>query len=272
MSSPLPLKDLQHQFLDYLKQQQPEQSHPLQDQVVDQGNINARQRLEIYANAYRVRLQKVIETDHPVLCTYLGDELFAELLQGYLQKHPSQVRSLRHFCTALPAYLGATEPFASHPILAELAAFENLLLDCFDAPDRERLAFSAAQALPTEQWPAMCLRLHPGVQFFPARWNSVESWQAIKAERDPPPAAGVVSDTGQSGIQPWLVWRDRERLTQFRSLRAPELAALNGVLEGHDFAALCEAVVDYFPAEQVGRQMADYLQRWFADGLITGIR
>lgn len=275
MNKSLPLKDLQHQFLDYLQKQQLNQPHALHDHVVDQGNINAAQRLEIYGNAYRIRLQKVIETDHPVLCAYLGDDLFDQLLQGYLQSHPSQVRSLRHFCAPLPEYLGAREPFSAHPILAELAAFESLLLDSFDAADRKRLDFSAVQALPAEQWPDMQLRLHPSVQFFLARWNSVESWQAMKAESDPPVAARIQLSDGQPDEQwvtrPWLVWRDRERLTQFRSLDGAEYELLRGVIDGKKFAELCELLLNWQTPDQIGQQIVSMMQRWFADGIVIAI-
>ncbi len=268
----LPLKELQRQFLDYLQRQQLEEPHDMHQQVVDQGNITAVQRLEIYGNAYRIRLQKVIETDHPVLCAYLGDELFAQLLQGYLQVYPSRVRSLRYFCRQLPDYLSNTEPFSEHPILAEIAAFESLLLDSFDAPDRQRENFTAAQALPPEKWPTMRLRLHPSVQFFAAHWNSVESWQAIKAEKTPPGAGEIQLSSGEQGVLVWLVWRDRQRLTQFRSLDGAENALLSAIVSGHDFARLCEQLVNWYPQQQVAQQVVNYMQRWFADGLISGLQ
>ncbi len=267
MSAPVSLARLQHQFLDYLQRQPSNEAHELQDQVVEQGSISPAQRLEIYANAYRVRLRKVIETDHPVLCTYLGDEWFARLWQGYLGQHPSQVRSLRYFCRALPAYLRGNKPFSDHPILAEIAAFENILLDSFDAPDQRRVDFSEVQALPAEQWPGMQLRLHPSVQFFSAHWNSVASWQAIKAERPPPAAAQLDAADAQA----WLVWRDRDRLTQFRSLTGHEHGLLEAMLAGRDFAWLCASLTGYYPAPRIGQRMVDYLTQWCAEGLLAGI-
>lgn len=274
MSKSIPLKQLQQEFLHYLQRQDFDRRHDMHEHVVDQGNINAKQRLEIYGNAYRVRLQKVIETDHPVLCTYLGDEMFAQLLVGYLSEHPSTVRSLRHFTAPLAEYLSATEPFSGHPILAEIAAFEGLLLDSFDAPDRQRLGFSTVQALPAEQWPTMYLRLHPSVQFFQAHWNSVESWQAIKAERDPPAVNNAIpsNESDQEAILPWLVWRDHERLTQFRSLHGSEYELLTGIVKGASFAELCERLLTWHSADAIGQQVVSFMQRWFVDGLIVGVK
>ncbi len=271
MAEPLPLKELQHRFLDYLQQQQLDQPHSLAQQVVEQGKINAAQRLGIYGNAYRVRLQKVIETDHPVLCAYLGDDLFAELLTGYLQAHPSQVRSLRYFCQRLPEYLQVTKPFSQHPVLAEIAMFENLLLDSFDAPDRQRKDFAEVQALPPEQWPAMHLRLHPSVQFFIARWNSVESWQAIKAENKPPVAEKIPSDSNHQAMLPWLVWRNEQQLTQFRSLDGAEYELLTEIVKGQGFASLCELLIAWYSEEEIGQRVVSYMQRWFTDAIIVGI-
>lgn len=265
------LADIQQQFLDYLQAQQLEQSHKLSTQVIDQGAITADQRLEIYGNAYRIRLIKIIEVDHPVLSTYLGDELFDQMVQGYLREHPSTKRSLREFCRHLPDYLQRTLPFSDHPILAELAVFEGRLRDSFDAADAERVTFSLLQRLEPEKWPAMHLRLHPSVQIYRAYWNSVESWQAIKAEHDPPSARPVGKMPDSPAQQPWLLWRGHDRLTQFRSLNTVEQTLLEALLTGADFATLCEQMQPLMHDDEIGQRVVNYLRCWFDDGLITRV-
>ena len=174
----------------------------------------------------------------------------------------------------LLSILRSNRPFSEHLILAEIAAFEIRLRDSFDAPDQERLDFEDIQKLPPEQWPTVQMRLHPSVQIFKAMWKSVESWQAIKAEDTPPVASAIdtpMDAEGKDIFQPWLLWRGRDLLTQFRSLDIVEYQMLLCVLNGLNFADLCEKLLLFVDAEQVGETAVMGLRQWFDAGIITKI-
>lgn len=160
------LAQLQRHFIAHLRGTTDEHL----EQAVDVGRLPATTGLRIYAHAYGARLREALENDHPVLGAYLVDALW-ESLKGYIDAHPSRVRSLRDFGNALPAFLAETEQFRGHPQLAELARFERLLLDSFDAADDPRAEWAQLQAIPPEQWPAMCVRLHRSVRDMQA-WRS----------------------------------------------------------------------------------------------------
>lgn len=178
------LRKLQRDFAQYLTAD----AGPLIDSVAEQGNIDRATRLNIYQNAYHVRLRECIETDHPMLGLYLGDELFEQMIMGYIRRHPSRYPSLRQFGMRLPEFLAQTWPFCSHPIIAEIASFERRLMDAFDAADSSLATLGDLQKLPAEQWPDLRLAFHPSLGLFEARWNSVESWRALKHEQTPPEA------------------------------------------------------------------------------------
>ena len=125
------LREHQQQLMAYLLGQ----DSTIADHVVDQGGITTDVRLGIYRNAYRIRLRETIDVDHPVLGTYLGDELFDRMVDGYIDQHPSSFSSLRQFADRLPKFLSTNTPFSEHPQIAELARFERLLLTAFDAAD-----------------------------------------------------------------------------------------------------------------------------------------
>jgi len=255
------LRELQQQFLQFL-QQQPNQ---MQSLVLDQGKLNAKTRLDIYANAYRLRLKQVVETDHPVLGTYLGDELFDLMFQNYLALHPSQFTSLRQFCDRLPKFLKEHSPFDEHPILAEIAAFERLLLVAFDAPDSLRLTTQALAQVAPELWPQIKIRFHPSTQLFRESWNTVTSWQAIKEEKTPTAA------TRHSQTHTWLLWRNHELLTQFRSLAVDELYMIEAYLSGQDFSNICEGLLTWHSADEVPVFALQTLQSWLNQGLVQQI-
>lgn len=223
-------------------------------------NVSAETRARIYGNAYNIRLRETMETDHEMLGIYLGDDLFEEMVKGYVGQYPSRFTSLRDYTAHLPRFLAATPPFSAHPILAEIAAFERLLLDVFDAPDMPRATLDDLRALPAELWPQMRLRFHPSVQMFRAEWNSVESWSAIKHGAPPDPA-------GQTEGW-WVLWRGTDRLSQFRSLTAMEQTLLETALRGGDFSVLCEIMAEQPEVDDAAAAMLGHFCDWLNNGIV----
>lgn len=231
---------------------------PIIGHIVDQGEIDASTRLDIYRNAVAMRFRETIETDHEILGLYLGDDLFDEMVAGYLTKHPSKVRSLRQYADALPAYLTKHEPFVQHPQIAELARFERLLLTAFDAADSVRVTLHELQVVQPQEWPQMQFRFHPSFQIFLSAWQAVPIWQALKSEQAPPEPANVASI--------WAVWRNEELLTEFCSISAEEHRLLVAALAGNHFAALCELLLEYHKEDEVAGQALQNLQLWISRG------
>jgi hypothetical protein len=234
-------------------------------EVLVDERVSLETRMRIYANAYRVRLRETIETDHEMLGLYLGDELFEKMVEGYVENYPSRYPSLRDFTVHLSQYLTQQSPFSEYPILAELARFERLLLDVFDALDVARATMDDLRALPPQHWPGMYLRFHPSVQIFHADWNSVEAWNALKHGKVPDAALP------QANSQ-WLVWRGIDRLSQFRSMMPEEIAMLNAALHGHDFSAMCESLLPWHNEDDVAGVSLTFLADWLDHGIIHHIQ
>ena len=199
-----------------------------------------------------------------MLGIYLGDDLFELMANGYIETHPSNFTSLRHFGDRLPEYLKQTEPFNEHPVISELAFFERRLIDVFDAADAKRVPLSTLSEIPAEDWPDIKLRFHPSTQLFTAGWNSIESWKALKAGQEPP-AAQV------QGHAYWLLWRGDNLLSEFRPVDADEHILLSLAIEGNSFAALCESLLSRHDEDRIGAVSLDYLSRWFEQGIIKKI-
>ena len=231
--------------------------------VAEQGSLTRNARLSIYQNAYQIRLRECIETDHPILGRYLGDDLFDKMVVDYIRQYPSRYPSLRQFCTHLPDYLKANKPFRSHPIIAEIAAFERRLLDAFDAADAQPTVPADLQRLPAPDWPAMRLTFHPSVRLLATEWNSVESWRALKQEQAPP--------TAQRLQGWWLIWRDQERLTQYRNLGVDGLVLYQCFRDGYTLADACELLTEHLAEEQIGPATLNHLQTWFTLGMVAAL-
>jgi hypothetical protein len=253
------LTELQTSFLRYLTGR----GGTCKDLVVEQGGVSADTRLGIYRNAYRLRLRDTIETDHEMLGRYLGDDLFEDMVDRYIRECPSQCFSLRDFTAGLPRFLRKTPPFSDHPILSELAAFERLLLDVFDAREAPRVNLDGLRAVAPVHWPTLRLRFHPSTQLFGAQWNSVESWRALKDDNDPPAA------TRKAKTSHWLLWRGAERLSHFLPVSPIEHALLVAALHGEPFSAMCERMTAWVAEDQVSGQALGLLQKWLDQGLIV---
>lgn len=256
------LRQTQQAFMQYLLSAKSDNNLvDIRERVSDQKGISADHRLQIYANAYRIRLKETMETDHQILGQYLGDELFDKLAIEYLDAHPSSATSLRQFCDNLPAFLRTDDFFCQYPILADIAQFERLLLAAFDGAESTRADFTALQTLAPELWPDCSLRFHPSLQMFSCKSNAVESWQALKAETAP--------DAPYYQQQRyWALWRNSERLTQFESLNQSQYALLTGFIEGNDFAHQCEAMLNWYDEQAAPMMVLQTLQSWFSKGII----
>jgi len=251
------LSDLQQRFLNYLLHA----DDAIASDIVGGSDEKRARRLSIYYNAYRIRLRGSIETDHPVLGVYLGDDGFDRMSADYIAKYPSAYTSLRHFCDRLPEFLRSEPPYSDIGVLSDLAKFERLLMDVFDAADATSIDMNTLSDIPAEQWPEMMLRLHPSVRCFATQWNCVDIWRAIKAGQSPPNS--VCSDN-----QAWLLWRNDDHLTEFRSVSVDEFHLLNAAINNDTFASLCEALLEWHAVDEVAEKAWQFLSRWTESSLI----
>lgn len=254
------LLEIQQQFSDYLLSR----SDDITSSIVDDESLDRKTRLDIYKNAYVIRLIKCIETDHPVLGKYLGDELFESMATGYINSNPSRYTSLRNFCDSLPDYLLETEPFASVPVLAEIATFERMMLGAFDAADDKRAAINDLTSIEPEKWPTIKIFFHASVSVFTTQWNSVESWQALKNDVAPPDATDEIEKY-------WLIWRGPDLLTQFRPLSNEGSIMISCFQTGANYADVCETLLAHAPGQQVSELTLKHLFEWLNSGLIKNI-
>ena len=251
------LAQLQRNFLASLRQG----DNAMLPQLSASGPVPRALGWGIYVNAYGSRLREVLESDHPVLSQYLGDELWDTLCRGFIAAQPSRLRSLRDFGGPLPGWLRRTAPFAAHPQIAELAAWERRLMDSFDAADAPVATWAELLALPPGQWPTLGLQFHPSLQSLAPAWNSVAIWKAIKAGDAPPSAA--------SSDEHWALWRDATLLTRYRPMSAGEAELLGHFSRGGHFADACELLLAWHDAEQVPAIAVQWLQDWTAEGWVS---
>lgn len=256
------LHERQQQLLAFMMGQDSE----IAGHIRDHGAITVDTRLNIYRNAYQVRFWEVIDTDHPILGVYLGDDLFNNMVRDYINAYPSHFKSLRYFADRLPQFLTEDETLKVYPHIAELARFERELLNAFDAPDVDCAERQQLVDLAPDKWPTLKLVFHPSLLVFTTDYNVVDIWQHIKAERTPP-------DSLQQD-ETWLLWRNRERLTEFASLDNFEFTMYQAFLSGNNLEEVAELLLEIShsdPSEHMVNTLFTWLDRGWISHLDSGL-
>jgi len=194
-----------------------------------------------------------------------GDEEFDRLARAYIDAQPSTFRSVRWFGNRLGEFLRTTRPYSDYPAFAEMAEFEWAMSDAFDAADSPIATIGDMAALRPDAWPGLTFATHASVRRLDLRWNVPSAWNAVNTGEEPP-----VLEENDYPVA-WLIWR-HDLLTYFRSMSVDEAWALDALLRGEDFAALCEGLTEWIDAQHVAGHVAGLLKQWLEDGLVRQIR
>lgn len=253
------LQNTQRGFQDYLLH--PSGANPIEQQVVSDARADARRRLDIYAEAYRMRLEEALQEDFEALHTLLGDNQFHALCLGYIDAHPSQHPSLRYFGQHMSEFLHQHVLYSKQPVLAELAAFEWAMVNAFDAADSNVITPDDVARIPAGDWASLRFSAHASAQRLEFFWNAPALWSAIHNKETPP--------APQRGEKPqaWLVWRQELKI-YFRPLSAEEAWSWDAVCAHCNFAEVCAGLCRLLPEQKVPHYAAGLLQRWVSEGLI----
>ena len=266
-----PLLGLQSDFQSFLLHG----SENILGRVTGTEKVDARTRLAIYYDAYRLRLIEALDGNYPVLHGWLGDEEFERLGLAYIRACPSAHFSIRYFGHRLPEFLATAPDYRDRPYIGEMAALEWAMSEAFDAADSPVMTLEDMATIAPEAWPVLRFDFHASVRRLNLRWNVPPIWKAVKQNVDAEesgaePTAEVPTPVADEYPQSWLVWRQDLR-TYFRSLPVDEAWALDAAIAGGTFAEICEGLCEWIDAQNVAVHAAGLLKRWITDGLLCRI-
>jgi hypothetical protein len=256
----LNLHELQTQFQNKLLQQ----TSNIEDHIVSTDAVPAAIRIGIYSDGYYLRLLEILQLDYPALHTVLGDENFDKLGRAFIAAHPSHFRSVRWFAYALADFMRHTPPYNAQAALIELAQFEWLLAESFDAKDVKALTLEDMSTIAADAWPSLCFKLHPSLRTMNMHWNTVPIWKVIKNEEDP------IAPSRSDILSTWIIWRQNLDV-QFCSLAVDEAYFIDAVIKGENFSSICEGLTEWIDAQNVGMHAATLLKRFILDDLIIEV-
>lgn len=250
------LRELQIDFQNYLLKQ----NSNIQQHIISTENVPAVARLGIYRDAYYLRLIEVLQNDYPVLHAMLGDEEFDQLCRKYIDSYPSAFRSARWYGQELKSFLKTTEPYSNHSYLSEMADFEWLLTEAFDAADGAIMSLDDIAIIPPEKWPEMRFTINPALRRINLFWNVVAIWEAHNQNQELAPTQSEVSTN-------WMIWR-RDLQIHFYSLPVDEAYMIDAIIKGDHFGSICEGLCEWIDELNVSMHAATLLKRFILDGLV----
>ncbi len=255
------LEDLQQNFGRFLL----EGDDRFEDAVVGTVTLDARSRLQIYANAYRTRLTEALSADFPMLRAFVGDDVFIDLSGSYIVAFPSNSFTLRGFGARLPDFIESRTSIPERVFAAELAAFEWALVEAFDAKDQASVGIADMAAIAPEAWPVLEIDAHPSMRRVRTRFNTPIVWNALKLQQNNPGIAEAVDSVA------CVVWRQGLSCV-FRSMDPIENSAWSAVTGGATFGAMCDVLLDWLAPDEIPPRAAQLLHTWLGDGLIAKLR
>lgn len=224
-----------------------------------------RARLDIYRNAYGMRLAEFIANDHPKLKCYMGEAKFTALAHAYIAQHQSRNLNARWYSRYLTEFLRNAPAYARKPELAELAELERALNDAFDSVDAPVVTMKELAAIDPEQFGSMGLDVSPSVRRFKVRTNVTSLWASLRCDELPPHPIMLDAD------QELLVWR-QGAASRFRMLGNEEAMALDAAQDGVSFSVICEMIATMDDPETAAVRAATFLRGWLEAEIIAKLR
>ncbi|CEG58454.1 HvfC/BufC N-terminal domain-containing protein [Legionella fallonii] len=234
----------------------------IDESIVQTKSVSVEKRLEIYKDAYKLRLIECLTVSFPAVHAYLGTKAFEEACSGYIDTYPSTYRSIRWFGDGLAEFLNNYYD-KKYSFLAELADFEWKMTLAFDAADSKIVQIVDMASVLPESWAGMQFTFHPSIHRLNYFWNAIPLWQTLVKDEDLPELHQEDKTTS------WVLWRAPDYVNQFYSLSEQEAWALDALMDGLTFGQVCEGLCQWMPAEEVGMGAASYLKNWIQSGMVS---
>lgn len=220
--------------------------------------LSARKRLDIYYNAYRLRLIDVLQDTFEHTAIYLGDDWFQQLAADYVQSHPSTYKNIGLYGKDFPGFLA--EQLPEDKEVSELALMDWKLRRAFDGADSGVMTLEDLQQLVDEE--GLRLQAVPTLTTCTQHFNSLEIWHAINQDQSPPMVEQLPEPIDI------LIWR-KGHSPHFRSLTKIESAAIACVCSGDALENIGAVLEKDFPEVDVATEFGVMLHRWLDDEIIS---
>lgn len=119
--------------------------------ILPSATLEPLERLNIYRGMYEARLVEALRADYPGLAACLGETLFAELAELYIEAHPSRSYTLNRLGNRLPEFLAEAEGLRRGAFVEDLARLELMGTHVFDEREAPEAELPQWEEIPEEE-------------------------------------------------------------------------------------------------------------------------
>ncbi len=253
-------KQFHRQFEAYIKGE----DTPITDCVISDAKGDAVERMNIYRDAYALRLIDILYGDFPTIYEILGTDAFVEMAKTYLAAYPSTSFTVRHFGQYLAKFLSETKPYVDYPYLSQIADFEWAKGTVFDAPDTDIFTLEQLGSIADSAWQTATFTFIPAMTRLLYDYNIPQIWQAVKDDQQ--------NNEPQKLATPmaWVMWR-KDLNPHWYSMPADEDWFFIQARRGTTFGELCEGLSQWLDDDQIARRAAEIVRRWIDEKMLASI-
>ena len=253
------LLSLQTSFQTYVLTNEP----AIHNRVVEPVRGNKNERIDVYGEAYYLRLLEAAILDYRCLYFQLGDAAFWDLFVDYINKYPSHYFTVHYIGFELPQYL--RQHVADKPYLAELAEFEIALNNASDAKDVAIATMDDLRAIDPNEWGNLRFTFHPSLYLLEFNWNILEIWQGFLNQTKV--EAAIINS-------PTLLTIWRKKLDPFYYVvDQKENWMIAELMKNVSFGDVCEGLGQLFEKEEeIAPYAVNTLIRWLNEEMVSEVK
>jgi len=135
-------------------------------------SLSNTERLDIYRKMYVLRMVDAMESDFPVLATYLN-ERFHTVVMDYVAVYPSRSYTLNHLGNDFHYFLRGYELGEDKELICELALLEHAISTVIDIEETPTLNHNELGSINAEQWETLILKPVKALKVFKLSTNAV---------------------------------------------------------------------------------------------------
>ena len=229
----------------------------IEDVITASRQQSSRERLDVYCNAYQLRLLECLRDEFATLGKFLGDDVFNALAAAYLQAHPSRSHTLSQLGANFPGFLSnSAAAFEGSQFLIDLATLERVYAEVFDGPGVEGLPLitpADLRAIRPDQWPGVRFKPAPCLRLLEFKYPVHEFVTACRHAGEP---------TVPDSVPTWLAVTRRQYIVRRVPLSEPQFALLKLLSTGHPLGDALDQVATLHDDLE---DFAQHIQNWFRE-------
>jgi len=231
--------------------------------VLPSKTLSALERLDIYRNMYRPRMEEALAIDYPALKRFLGTEDFMQLVERYVAVYPSRSYTLNRLGDHLPEFLTTVNDLPNKDFCVDLARLEYALTMVFDANETSLLSPDAVRSVPQEAWET-------------ARLKSIEAFRLLAFDYPVSLYVGAVDGENRfprmARKKSWVVAYRRNYQVHRMDLTEPAYELLSALASGRTIGDAISTVLmrKWRPAVKHA-QLFEWFRDWMAEGFFQSV-